>query len=84
MSAILSSAARAPLNAATLHQATPEEHDTAAAGYLSYGGTWELTGDVVTHHCKFSLFPNWVGTDLVRNVQWEDERLVLALTVKPT
>ena len=82
MSAILSSADRAPLNAATLHQATPEERDAAAAGYLSYGGTWELTGDVVTHHCSFSLFPNWVGTDLVRNVQWEDERLVLALTVK--
>lgn len=81
MSAILSSAGRVPLGAATLHQATTEERAAAAAGYLSYGGTWELTDEVAVHHCTLSLFPNWVGTDLIRQVEWEDGRLVLVATV---
>lgn len=44
---------------------------------MSYGGTWELAGDRVTHHVAFALFPNWVGTDLIRDVSWEVDQLVL-------
>jgi ketoreductase RED1 len=82
MSAILSSADRVPLGAAAFHLATPEEQAAAAAGYISYGGTWDLTGDLVVHHCTFSLFPNWVGTDLVRGVEWEGDRLALVAAVQ--
>ena len=45
---------------------------------MSYGGTWSLRGDEVVHHVAFCLLPNWVGTDLVRTVGWQDRQLVLS------
>lgn len=77
MSAILMHAGRPRSQAGQFHQATPEERDLAALGYVSYGGTWTLVDEVVTHHVAFALFPNWVGNDLVREVAWEGDTLVL-------
>ena len=77
MAAILSMAARPSLTADQFHKAPAEERDIAAMTYVSYGGTYDVVADVVTHHVEFSLFPNWVGTDLVRTVSWEGDVLVL-------
>ena len=55
-----------------------EERATAAAGYVSYAGTYERQGDTVTHHVKASLFPNWVGTNQERRVGWDGARLLLS------
>ncbi len=77
MSAILTRNNRAPLHAGTWPQATPEERETAALGYVSYAGSWDLADEVVSHHVAFALFPNWIGTDLVREVSWEGKTLVL-------
>lgn len=49
----------------------------AALGFVGYGGWFELDGDVVTHHVDISLFPEHVGTDLVRVARWDGELLVL-------
>ena len=76
-SAILSQADRPPVDAVAFHQATVEERNRAALSYVSYGGTWELSDEVVTHHVEFALFPNWIGTDLVREVSWDGDSLVL-------
>jgi hypothetical protein len=70
--------------AAQFHQATPEERDLAALGYVSYGGVWELADDVVTHHVGYALFPNWIGTDLVRQVSWKGDELVLTALPETT
>jgi hypothetical protein len=77
MSAILMHNNRPRSQASQFHQATAAEREIAALGYVSYGGTWVLSDDTVTHHVAFALFPNWIGTDLVRTVTWEGERLVL-------
>jgi hypothetical protein len=77
MSAILSAGNRAVLNAEQFHRADAHERDRAALTYVSYGGTWRLDGDLVRHQVHYSLFPNWVGTELVRTVSWDDGRLVL-------
>jgi hypothetical protein len=77
MSAILSRHDRPPLDATQWHQASVDERDAAALGYVSYGGSWGLADDVVTHHVAFALFPNWVGTDLVRAVSWQGDTLLL-------
>jgi lipocalin-like protein len=77
MSAILMMADRPRSEAPQFHQATPRERELAALGYISYGGTWELRGEVVVHHVAFALFPNWIGTDLVRQVSWQEGNLVL-------
>ncbi len=77
MSAILMLADRPRSEASQFHQASAEEREIAALGYVSYGGRWVLVDETVTHQVAFALFPNWIGTELVRTVTWEDERLVL-------
>ncbi len=46
------------------------ERASAAAGYLSYAGTYEIIGDLVYHHVDLSLFPDWVGGTQVRHIEW--------------
>jgi len=77
MSAILMMRGRPRSEAPQFHQASPREREMAALGYISYGGKWELRGNLVVHHVAFALFPNWIGTDLVREVSWDGADLVL-------
>ena len=77
MSAILMHADRPRSQASQFHQSSAGEREVAALGYVSYGGTWVLSDETVTHQVAFALFPNWIGTDLVRTVAWEGARLVL-------
>ena len=78
MSAILSDPRRAPLSVEPFAAAPADERARASRSYVSYGGRWTVDGDQVRHHVEFCLLPNWVGTDLVRTVSWEDDDLVLA------
>jgi hypothetical protein len=77
MSAILMMRDRPRSEAPQFHQASPEERDRASLGFISYGGAWELRGNLVVHHVAFALFPNWIGTELVREVSWDGANLVL-------
>ena len=40
----------------------------ASANFVAYSGTYELRGNQVIHHVELSLIPDWVGTDLVREI----------------
>ena len=71
-------AERAASAAGDLLAGTPDERAAAAAGYVSYAGTYELRAGAVVHHVLASLFPNWVGTDQERLVEWDGGRLVLS------
>ncbi len=56
-----------------------EEHATAAAGYLSYAGTFDVdeANEVVVHHLKIALAPNWIGNDFKRKVILDGDKLEL-------
>lgn len=54
----------------TLAAAPESERAAAAAGYLNYAGTYRLEGSTVVHEVEVSLFPNWIGTDQVREMEW--------------
>ena len=56
----------------------PEEVLAAAKGYIAYGGTYveDVEHGVVVHHVNHALFPNWVGTDLVRFFKLAGDRLI--------
>ncbi len=84
MSAILKRGDRRRFDATAFHKGTEEERLTAASTYVNYAGSWELADEVVTHHVQFCLFPNWVGTDLVREVTWEGDQLVLTTVPETT
>lgn len=73
MSATLSRRARPPLvTIPDAHwRADPGEWAEAAMSYVAYTGTYALEGDRVEHRVEASLYPNWVGTLLVRWASFE-------------
>jgi len=84
MSAILMQAARPTFDVGGFHQGSAEQREAAALTYVSYGGTFDVEGDRVLHHVAYALFPDWIGTDLVRVVSWEDDQLVLTAVPETT
>ena len=60
-------------------RSTPEEIKAAFEDYLAYFGTYSVdeTKHTVTHHMRGSLFPNWVGQDLIRFFELAGDRLTL-------
>lgn len=53
------------------------ERAQAFSSFSAYAGTYTLAGDSVTHHVAIASIPNRVGTDLVRIVVLEGDRLTL-------
>ena len=66
--------------AGDLLSGTTAEMEAAFSGYLAYAGTYfEDEGHgVVVHHVSQSLYPNWVGTDLVRFYRISGDRLIVS------
>lgn len=57
------------------------EKAEAYSSYLTYAGGYEVDGDTITHHIKYSLFPNWEGAEQYRHA--ELDRGTLSLTTNP-
>jgi len=59
-----------------------EELRGLTAGFTSYYGSFDIdqAKNIVIHHLKFANNPNWVGTDLVRSYQFENNTLILTAT----
>ncbi len=70
MVASLMKSDRELIGTSSFNEATALERASAAAGYLSYAGTYEIVGDQVHHHVELSLFPDWVGGTQIRHIEW--------------
>lgn len=77
VSAILHPADRPTFEKRNFHQGSERQRADAATTYVSYGGRYVLRDDRVHHFVEHSLFPDWVGTVLVRTAAFEGDRLVL-------
>jgi hypothetical protein len=84
MSAILCQADRPPFGVSQFNKGTEAERLRAAGSYINYAGSWDLADEVVTHHVEFCTFPDWVGTDLVREVSRQGDQLVLTTAPETT
>jgi hypothetical protein len=64
---------------ADVAEAAGEDVEAAFKGYMAYAGRYALSDDgrTVTHRIECALYPDWVGTDLVRFATLEGERLTL-------
>ncbi len=60
-----------------LRGSSEAERAAAYSTYSAYCGTYQLENDVVVHRVSMSLFPNWVGTELRRQVELWGDDLVL-------
>lgn len=49
----------------------------AFSSFSAYAGTYTLAGNTVTHHVAIASIPNRTGTDLVRILSLEGDRLTL-------
>jgi len=74
---IISDDGRKPLSVADKLTAPVEERAQAFSTFLAYGGTYTVAGEKVIHHVEVSSLQNWVGTDPVRFVNLQGDRLVL-------
>jgi hypothetical protein len=57
--------------------APPEEQAEAYSTFLAYAGQYSLSGDKVTHHIEISSIQNYVGKDLVRGLEFQDDQITL-------
>jgi hypothetical protein len=66
-------------NSADVAEAAGEDVEAAFKGYMAYCGRYSVADDggSVTHHLECALYPDWVGTDLVRFATLEGDRLTL-------
>ena len=56
-----------------------EERAQAYVTSFAYAGTYEIKRDTVVHRLEIATYPNWVGTDLVRTVVLDHDRLILRI-----
>lgn len=79
MSVLIMRRDRPKFASGNLLKGTPEEIKAAFEGSLAYCGTYKVNEEkkTVAHHVKGSTFPNWVGTDLVRFLEYSGDQLLL-------
>jgi hypothetical protein len=77
MSAIITPAGRPAPSSGNLREASEAEKLAIFEGCTAYAGACEFLGDRVVHHVEVSLNPSLVGTDQVRLVELDGDRLVL-------
>jgi lipocalin-like protein len=54
-----------------------EEQAEGFKTFLAYAGRYTLNGDKVTHHVEISSIQNYVGRDLIRNIEFRGDQIVL-------
>lgn len=54
-----------------------ERADGSPQGYMSYAGTWRRCGDQVFHTITVAPDPRWLGTEQVRDLLLNGDRLTL-------
>ena len=77
MTAMISYGGRARLSSSDSHSAPVEEQAEAFRTFVAYAGRYTLNSDKVIHHVEISSIQDWVGTDLIRNIKFEGERIIL-------
>lgn len=63
--------------------ATPSEAEALYRSMLSYGGTYTIEGNEVTHHVDIAWNQSWTGGAQKRTFTFEDGRLHLATPPSP-
>jgi hypothetical protein len=78
MSAQLSVRERHFFTAAPESPERTREKSAAFDSYVAYAGRWWLDGELVIHFVEMSLYPNWIGTELVRRLELRGDELILS------
>ena len=77
MSAVISYEGRKPLSVVDREGAPAAERAEAFASFIAYAGHYRGRGSQIAHHVEVGSVQNWVGTDLLRDLAVEGDRLTL-------
>ncbi len=77
MFCVIAKAGRANFTTGGQWSASDAEKAAAYNGYLSYAGGYEVQGNVVLHHVRYSLCPDWKGGVQRRVASFDGEVLTL-------
>jgi hypothetical protein len=80
MMAVVCSAGRPRLSTESVRKAPIEQKVAAFETYFSYAGSWELRKDEIVHRISYALNPNFIGTDQVRKLTLDGDRLTLSVS----
>ena len=80
MSVAMYSGGRKPFPSTDIKKQPDAAKAAAFDSYFHYAGTWEVVGNTVVHHLTSALNPNMVGTEQVRHVELDGDRLTLSVT----
>ena len=69
---------RTPFRTGKQWTASDAEKARAYDDYLSYAGRYEIVANQVIHHVEISLYPDWIGIQQVRELQFDGDCLQLA------
>ena len=77
MSAAMYAGGRANFPSADIKKQPDSAKAAAFDSYFHYAGTWRIVGETVVHQVTSALNPNMVGTEQVRHVDLDGDRLTL-------
>lgn len=80
LSVVICSAGRPRLSTESVRKAPVEQKLAAFETYFSYAGQWELRENTIVHRLSYALNPNFIGTDQVRALALDGDRLTLSTT----
>lgn len=66
-----------------LSKMTDQERVELFKTMFAYGGTYTYDGKIVTHHIDISHNENWTGTDVVREVKLDGNKLMVSTRPGP-
>jgi hypothetical protein len=66
-----------------LSKMTDQERVELYKTMFAYGGTYTYDGKIVTHHIDISYNENWTGTDVVREVNLDGNKLMVSTRPGP-
>jgi hypothetical protein len=78
MFASLMGANRKPFAGTNPFGGSPAETHAAMSTGLSYCARWRLDGERLVHTIEQSMFPNWVGTEMLRTCRFVGEHAEIA------
>ena len=80
MSAAMYAGGRASFPSADIKKQPDSAKAAAFDSYFHYAGTWRIVGETVVHQVTSALNPNMAGTEQVRHVDLDGDRLTLSVT----
>lgn len=83
MSAIISHGGRKPILPSGPAGPSQEARAEAFSTFVAYAGRFTLKTKEVVHHVDISFIQDWVGTDQIRALKLEGDRLILRTPPMP-